>query len=65
MLNFLEIESDIMLYVPFICCKCRDASLLMRVQPNHVARNDIFSLIWRCYGQKQDILDYWGKLIFF
>ena len=26
--------------------------------------NDIFSLIWRCYGPKQDILDYWGTLIF-
>ena len=23
-----------------------------------VARNYIFSLIWRCYGPKQDILDY-------
>ena len=28
-----------------------------------VARNYIFSLIWRCYGPKQDILDYWGKNI--
>ena len=25
------------------------------------ARNYIFSLIWRCYGPKRDILDYWGK----
>ena len=30
-----------------------------------VARNYIFSLIWRCYGPKQDILDYWGTNIFF
>ena len=29
-----------------------------------VARNYIFSLIWRCYGPKQDILDYWGTIIF-
>ena len=30
-----------------------------------VARNDIFSLIWRCYGPKPDILDYWGTIIYF
>ena len=30
-----------------------------------VARNYIFSLIWRCYGPKRDILDYWGKIRFF
>ena len=29
-----------------------------------VERNDVFSLIWRCYGPKRDILDYWGTLIF-
>ena len=29
-----------------------------------VARNYIFSLIWRCYGPKQDILDYRGKIIY-
>ena len=29
-----------------------------------VARNYIFSLIWRCYGPKWDILDYWGTNIF-
>ena len=29
-----------------------------------VARNDIFSLKWRHYGPKGDILDYWGTLIF-
>ena len=28
----------------------------------HVARNYIFSLIWRCYGPKRDILDYWGTI---
>ena len=36
-------------------------SLQMRVS---VARNYIFSLIWRRYGPKQDILDYWGKTYF-
>ena len=35
--------------------------LLMR---GSVARNYIFSLIWRCYGPKRDILDYWGTNIF-
>ena len=30
-----------------------------------LARNDIFSLKWRYYGPKEDILDYWGTLIFF
>ena len=29
-----------------------------------VARNYIFSLIWRCYGTKQDILDYRGTIIY-
>ena len=29
-----------------------------------VAINDIFSINWRCYGPKRDILDYWGTLIF-
>ena len=29
-----------------------------------VARNDIFSLKERYYGPKEDILDYWVKLIF-
>ena len=29
----------------------------------HVARNYIFSIIWRCYGPKRDILDYWGTNI--
>ena len=28
-----------------------------------VARNYIFSLIWRCYGPKRYILDYWGTNI--
>ena len=30
-----------------------------------VTRNYILSLIWRCYGPKQDILDYWVTLIHF
>ena len=30
----------------------------------YVARNYIFSLIWRCYSPKRDILDYWGKIIY-
>ena len=38
----------------------RLVSLQMR---GGVAINDIFSIIWRCYGQKQDILDYQGTLI--
>ena len=29
-----------------------------------VARNYIFGLIWRCYGPKQDILEYWGTITF-
>ena len=29
-----------------------------------VLRNYIFSIIWRCYGPKRDILDYWGTKIF-
>ena len=33
--------------------------------PSGVARSYIFGLIWRCYGPKQDILDYWGTLIYF
>ena len=28
------------------------------------ARNYIFSLIWRCYGPKRDILDYWGTILY-
>ena len=32
--------------------------------PVTVARNQIFSIIWRCYGPKQDILDYLGTNIF-
>ena len=30
----------------------------------YVARNYIFGLIWIPYYPKQDILDYWGKIIF-
>ena len=29
-----------------------------------VARNYIFSLIWRCYGPKRDVLDYWGTIVY-
>ena len=29
-----------------------------------VVRDYIFSLIWRCYGPKRDILDHWGKTYF-
>ena len=36
----------------------RLVSLQMR---GSVDRNYIFSLIWRCYGPKRNILDYWGK----
>ena len=39
----------------------RLVSLKMR---GSVARNYIFSIIWRCYGPKRDILDYWGTNIF-
>ena len=39
----------------------RLVSLQMR---GSVARNDIFSLKWRYYGPKRDILDYWVTLIF-
>ena len=38
---------------------------LVRIQTRgSVARNDTFSIIWICYGPKQDILDYWGTFIF-
>ena len=30
-----------------------------------VSINDIFGIKWRYYGPKRDILDHWGKLIFF
>ena len=39
----------------------RLVSLQMRVS---VVRNGIFSLKWRHYGLKGNILDYWGMLIF-
>ena len=39
----------------------RFVSLQMRVS---VARNDILGLKWRYCGPKNDILDYWGILIF-
>ena len=29
-----------------------------------VARNYILSLIWRCYGPKRDILDYWETILY-
>ena len=29
-----------------------------------VARNYIFSLIWRCYSPKRDVLDYWGTILY-
>ena len=35
-------------------------SLQMR---GSVARKYIFGLIWRRYGPKRDILDYWGEII--
>ena len=39
---------------------------LVRLQMRgSVARNYIFSLIWRCHGPKRDILEYWGTNIFF
>ena len=40
----------------------RLVSLHMR---GSVARNYIFSLIWRCYGPKRDILDCWGTIKIF
>ena len=40
----------------------RLVSLQMR---GRVARNYVFSLIRRCYGPKQDILDYWGTILYF
>ena len=39
----------------------RLVSLQMRAS---ITINYIFSLIWRCYGPKQDILDYWGTIIY-
>ena len=30
-----------------------------------VVINYIFSIIWRCYGPKRDILDYWGTILYF
>ena len=47
---------------------CKYSEISMRLVRLHmrgsVARNDISILIWRCYGPKQDILNYWGTLIF-
>ena len=37
--------------------------MLPRRQPDLV-RNYIFGLIWRYYGPKRDILDYWGTISF-
>ena len=31
----------------------------------YVASNYIFSIIRRCYGPRQDILDYWGTIIYY
>ena len=39
----------------------RLVSLQMR---GGVARDYIFSLIWRCYGPKLDIVNYWGQTQF-
>ena len=37
---------------------------LEKICVDPVARNGIFSLKWRHYGPKRDILVYWGILIF-
>ena len=47
--------------IPFVYMKPFEALIRHQV----VARNYIFSLIWRRYGSKWDILDYWGTIIFF
>ena len=39
----------------------RLVSLQMR---GSVVRNYIFIHIWRCYGPKRDILEYWGTIIY-
>ena len=45
---------------------CNDKEVTMWFVSLHmrgsVTRNYIFSIIWRYYGQKQDILDYWGTI---
>ena len=38
--------------------------LKTEVQQTYVAKNYIFGLIWRRYGPKRNILDYWGTIIF-
>ena len=48
-------------------CKDKEVSMQLvslRIRGS-VAINYIFGLIWRCYGPKQDILDYFGTNIFF
>ena len=40
----------------------RLSSLCMR---GRVKINHVFGLIWRGYGPKRDIFDYWGSIIFF
>ena len=37
---------------------------LDKMETTSVARNYIFSLIWRCYSPKQYILDYWGTILY-
>ena len=48
---------------------CKDREDYMRLVSLHmrgsVVRNYIFSLIWRFYGPKRGILDYWGTIIYF
>ena len=34
------------------------------VPEKDVARKYIFGIVWRRYGPKRDILDYWGTIIF-
>ena len=37
---------------------------LLGIQRNNEAINYIFGLIWRRYGPKRDILDYWGTILY-
>ena len=47
---------------------CKDLEVAMRLvslqMRGSVARNYTFNIIWRCYGPRQDILEYWGTIIY-
>ena len=51
-----------MIFINDICSSSDDMEYLIRY--TIVERDYIFSIFWRCYAPKRDILDYWGTIIF-